>query len=624
MKKNLDLIKQNTSKDSFEKLELLNNKHLYAFIAEFILLCNPEKIVVCSDCASDIDYIRKEALARQEEKKLKIEGQTVHFDGYYDQARDKENTKYLLPENTNLGQYINAVGKKEGLIEVKGLLKGIMKTHTLFIQFFCLGPANSEFSLPAVQLTDSAYVAHSQNILYRQGYQEFKKLNNSPHFFKFVHSQGELEGGVSKNIHNRRVYIDIQEDVVYSVNTQYGGNTIGHKKLAMRLAINKASEENWLTEHMFLMGINGPKDRVTYFTGAYPSLCGKTSTAMLPGEKIVGDDIVYMRIKEGKVRAVNVEKGMFGIIEGVNSKDDSILWEAFKRPGEVIYSNILIDRDNNPYWIGKDDDVPEEGINYSGKWSSDKTDAEGFAIPASHPNARFTIALNRLENVDSALEDPEGVEVGGIIYGGRDSNTWVPVEQSFDWIHGIITKGACLESETTAAALGKRGVRTFNPMANLAFVSISLGKYIENNINFGKSLNNPPVIFSSNYFLKDKEGVFLNSKEDKAVWLKWAELRVHNDVEAIKTPTGYIPLYNDLKSLFKKVLNKDYSKEDYLNQFTVRIPENLSKIERIKQIYETKVLDTPEILFEILSKQINELIQYQNQYGDYIKPDCLA
>lgn len=212
----------------------------------------------------------------------------------------------------------------------------------------------------------------------------------------------------------------------------------------------------------------------------------------------------------------------------------------------------------------------------------------------------------------------------GIIYGGRDSNTWVPVEQSFDWIHGIITKGACLESETTAAALGKRGVRTFNPMANLAFVSVPLGKYIENNINFGKYLNNPPVIFSSNYFLKDKKGVFLNSKEDKAVWLKWAELRVHNDVKAIKTPTGYIPIYDDLKSLFKKVLNKDYSKEDYLKQFIVRIPENLSKIERIRQIYETKVSDTPEILFKILSKQVSELIQYQKQYGDYIKPDCLA
>lgn len=616
-----DLLKTKCMSGSFDKLDELKNSALCSFIAEYVKLCNPDEIFVSSDSLKDIEYIRKEAINSGSEIKLAIEGHTAHFDGYYDQARDKEKTKYLLPPGVDLGPYINATSRKEGLKEIRDILKDIMKGHTLYIQFFCLGPSNSEFSLPAVQLTDSAYVAHSQNILYRQGYKEFKKLGDSPKFFKFVHSQGELENGVSKNIDKRRVYIDLVDDVVYSANTQYGGNTIGHKKLAMRLAINRASEENWLTEHMFLMGIHGPKGRKTYFTGAFPSLCGKTSTSMIKGESIVGDDIVYMKVKDGKIKAVNVEKGVFGIIEGINSKDDPVLWKALNSPGEVIFSNILVTEDKEAYWVGKDGQAPKEGINFSGKWTKGKKDKQGNEIPPSHPNARFTLSLDQLENCDSKLEDPEGVGVGGIIYGGRDSDTWVPVEESFDWIHGIITKGASLESETTAAALGKTGIRKFNPMANLAFVSIPLGRYIENNIKFGAGLKSPPPIFSVNYFLRNSEGNFLNEKQDKVVWLKWMELRVHGEVNAVKTPTGYIPRYEDLNRLFKQVLDKDYTHKDYKEQFTLRIPENIAKIDRITKIYKTKVENTPDILFNVLKEQRGRLEEVKRKFGEYISPD---
>ncbi|HID92474.1 MAG TPA: phosphoenolpyruvate carboxykinase (GTP), partial [bacterium (Candidatus Stahlbacteria)] len=408
---------------------------------------------------------------------------------------------------------------------------------------------------------------------------------------------------------------------VYSVNTQYGGNTIGLKKLAMRLAINRASKEGWLTEHMFIMGVYGPQGRVTYFTGAFPSLCGKTSTAMLEGETIIGDDIAYLKKREGKVYAVNVEKGMFGIIQGINSKDDPIIWKVLHSPGEIIFSNVLVTEDNGVYWIGKDGEVPKRGFNHSGEWSPGKKDAQGNEITPSHRNARFTLELSLLENVDPRLNDPNGVEVGGIIYGGRDSDTWVPVTQSFDWAHGIITIGASLESETTAATLGKEGVRKFNLMSNLDFLSIPLGKYIENNLDFGADLNEPPLIFGVNYFLKDKDGNFLNEKTDKRVWLKWMELRVHKEIGAIKTPTGYIPKYEDLKRLFREVLNKDYSKEDYVKQFTLRVPENLAKIDRITNIYKTKVLDAPEILFKVLEEQRKRLAKAKEEYGDYIPPD---
>jgi phosphoenolpyruvate carboxykinase (GTP) len=510
--------------------------------------------------------------------------------------------------------------RQSALKEISGILENIMSGKELFIRFFCLGPTESEFSIPAIQLTDSAYVAHCEDLLYRQGYQEFIRQGSRANFMKFVHSQGELdERKTSKNLSERRVYIDQEDEIVFSTNTQYGGNTIGLKKLAMRLAINRGSREGWLTEHMLVMGIHGPDNRVTYFTGAFPSLCGKTSTAMMKGETIVGDDIAYLRNIEGEVRAVNVEKGIFGIIMGINSKDDPIQWKALHSPNEIIFSNILITPDNEPYWLGKDGAVPEKGYNYSGKWWIGMKDESGKEIPASHPNARFTLSLATLQNLDPAANDPRGVKVGGIVYGGRDADTSVPVEQAFGWNHGIVTKGAALESETTAATLGTAGVRAFNPMSNLDFLSISVGKYIQINLDFGKNLDNPPDIFSVNYFLLDENGQFLNEKNDKKVWYKWMELRVNKDVRALRAPGGYIPKYEDLEPLFNKILDSPYSKDEYERQFTIRIQENLKKIQRISSIY-LKIKDTPVTVFEELSAQQGRFEKAREQFGDYIKP----
>lgn len=620
----LKTLKNRLEEKDYNKLMYLDNFYLYEFVAKFVELCNPDKVFVITDDYEDIKFIREEAINSKEEQRLAIPGHTFHFESYYDQARDKENTKFLLSKGVNLDSDINSIDKEEGLREIYSILKDIMKNHKMYIRFFCLGPTNSDFSIPCVQITDSSYVAHSEDLLYRTGYEEFKRLKGSSRFFKFVHSEGELVNFVSKNIDKRRIYIDIEDEIVYSTNTQYGGNTIGLKKLAMRLGIKRGSKEGWLTEHMFIMGVHGPNNRVTYLTGAYPSLCGKTSTSMMVGETIVGDDIAYFRKKNGRIRAVNVEKGIFGIIQGVNSKDDPIIWKALHSPGEIIFSNVLITEDKRTYWIGNDDPLPLKGINHSGEWFPGKKDKNGNEIPPSHKNARFTLDIHILENMDSEIDNPEGVLVGGIIYGGRDSDTWVPVEQAFDWVHGIITKGASLESETTAATLGQEGVRKFNPMSNLDFLSIPIGEYVKINLDFGKDLENPPLIFSVNYFLKDKEGNFLNEKNDKAVWLKWMELRCHNDVDAIKTPTGYIPKYEDLRKLFKQVLNKDYSIDAYTKQFTVRIPENLAKIDRITKIYKTKVLDTPNILFEVLEQQRQRLLQAQSKFGDYITPDKLV
>ncbi|KPJ64302.1 phosphoenolpyruvate carboxykinase [candidate division WOR-1 bacterium DG_54_3] len=619
----LKTLQEKCGEKSYKKLLALKNSKLLDFVAKYVEHCNPSSVFVRTDSPEDAQYIRNKAIENGEEGKLATPGHTFHFDGFFDQARDKANTKYLLPPGVELGADIKAIDKTQGLSEINGMLKNIMAGKEMYVGFFCLGPTDSPFSIPAIQITDSSYVAHSEDILIREGYEVFKKLGGTNQFFKFVHSVGELEGGVSKNIDKRRVYIDLENGIVFSVNTQYAGNTVGLKKLAMRLAIKKASFEGWLTEHMFIMGVHGPKRRVSYFAGSFPSACGKTSTAMLEGETIIGDDIAYIRNIKGKIRAVNVECGMFGIIQDVNQKGDPLIWKALNSPGEVIFSNVLVTEEGVPYWLGDGRKTPEKGINYSGEWTIGKKDAQGQEITHSHKNARYTVRLSELKNCDPKANDPEGVELSGIIYGGRDSDTTVPVEQAFDWNHGILMKGATIESETTAATLGKEGVRKFNLMANIDFLSIPMGRYINNNCDLGNSVKKPPQIFSVNYFLRDKDGKYLNGVKDKHVWLKWMELRTHGDVSAIKTPTGYMPEYKDLKKLFKEVLGREYTKEDYIKQFTLRIPENLAKIKRIAEIYKTKVPDTPHILFEALEAQKQRLEIIKKNLGDYVSPEAL-
>jgi len=619
----LNFLKKKLSKENFDKLIALENSKVIDFIGEYVKLCNPGSVFVRTDAFEDSNYVREKAKILGEERSLKIKGHTAHFDSPLDQARDKKNTKYLVSKNLEGQDYLNSLDRNEGISEVRDILKDIMKGKEMFVCFFCLGPVDSDFSILAVQITDSSYVAHSEDILYRPGYEQLKKNKGQGEFFSFVHSAGKLENNVSKSIDKRRVYIDLENNLVYSVNTQYAGNTVGLKKLSLRLAINKAYQEGWLAEHMFVMNVSDQGGEKAYFCGAYPSMCGKTSTAMLQGESIIGDDIAYLRVKAGKTYAVNVERGIFGIIKDVNPNYDPVLFESLIKEGEVIFSNILIDKDKGVFWIGKSKEIPHQGVNYAGDWEPGKTDDEGEEIPLSHKNARYTIRLKDLKNVDENLDNPQGVEIRGLIYGGRDSDTSVPVEQALSWQQGIITKAASLESETTAATLGKEGVRVFNPMANMDFLSISLGKYIKANLGFANKLISPPLIFSANYFLRGKNKGFLNGIWDKRVWLKWMRLRSENSVKALLSPTGLIPEYQDLKKLFKEILDKDYSQAEYVEQFTVRISENLAKIERIKNIYK-KLEGIPSELFVELDAQNNRLKEAQKKNGEYINPKNLS
>jgi phosphoenolpyruvate carboxykinase (GTP) len=613
-------LKEQLDKENFEKLAALNNDKLFQFIADSIELAKPAKVFISTDSPADIEYTRKQAVTTGEEKALNIKGHTIHFDGMEDQGRDREVTKYMVPKGETLSSALNQMDRDAGLKEVKGLLAGSMIGRTMVVRFMTLGPNNSVFSIPCVECTDSFYVSHSLDLLYRRGYEEFKRLGKKAEFFAILHSSGKVdERMVSTEVDKKRIYIDYTTDTVYSVNTQYAGNTVGLKKLALRLTIRKADREGWLAEHMFLSGVFGKGGRKTYLAGAFPSACGKTSTAMLPGETIVGDDIAYFREVNGKCMAVNAEAGIFGIIQNVTQKDDPAIWDVLTKEGEVIFSNVLV-KDGKPYWLGMGIDIPADGENFSGQWQKGKKDAKGAEIPCAHKNARYAVALSALKNCDPELDNPKGVELAGIMYGGRDPKSYVPCQQGFSWEHGIVSYGASLETETTFATIGKEGVPEINLMSIQDFVAISLGKYVKNNLDFGKKFKNPPLVFGVNYFLRDKDGKFCNGVRDKHVWVKWMELRVHGEAGCRVAPTGLIPKYEDLQKLFKEVLKKDYTQADYVSQFTIRIKENLEKIDRVVAYHKANVAESPAEVFSVLAEQKKRLEEAGKKFGDFVSP----
>mgnify|MGYP000532191234 CR=1 FL=1 len=607
----------------FEKLSKIRCPQVREFVLKSVELCNPEKVFICTDTPDEIAYIKHMAVATGEEcLALAIPGHTFHFDGPQDQGRDREVTKFLVPKGESLSPALNQIDREEGLNEIFSLLKNSMSGKTMIVRFLVLGPPESEFMIPCIECTDSWYVAHTVDLLYRCGYETFCKISEDATVFKTLHSAGKLdENMVSAEPHKKRIYIDYVTDTVYAVNTQYAGNSVGFKKLALRLAIRKAHREGWLAEHFMIMGVHGPHNRKTYLAGAFPSACGKTSTAMLPGETILADDLAYVRNIDGECRAVNVERGIFGILQDVNPEDDPVIYEVLTSPGEVIFSNVLV-KDATPWWLGMGRELPDEGVNYTGKWYKGKTNEKGEKIPPASKNARYATTMKALKNCDPELNNPAGVKLSGIMFGGRDYRAYVPVQQGFDWSHGIIAYGAALETETTFATVGQEGKYEINVMSIQDFLSISLGEYIRNYIKFGKGLKIVPAVFGVNYFLTDlKSGEFLNTRRDKHVWVKWMELRVHNDVRARLSPTGLIPLYEDLVPLFASVLNKQYTEEDYAKQFCIRVNENLLKIERVTKFWKTNAPDAPQELFEVLNSQKERLIKAKERFGDYIPPD---
>jgi phosphoenolpyruvate carboxykinase (GTP) len=613
------------------RIRKIQTREVIVKIANAVAMCTPDAVFVNTGSEKDRQFIRDLALEKGEEAPLAMPRHTIHFDLPEEQGRIIDRTYYIANEDEEISSLANRMDRADALAEVRDKMARIMKGKTMIIGFYVRGPAGSPVSNPALEITSSAYVSHSAEILYRNAYHTFdRQVETSGHFFINVHSEGRNR---PEDLPNARVFMDRSFRTTFSFNCTYAGNTLLLKKGNHRFAVDKAVYENKgneLSEHMFITGIQGPGGRVTWCTGAAPSGCGKTTTAMA-GHFFVGDDLAQMWIADdGSIRSVNPECGIFGIVEDVNREGDPKLMQILRHEGaEVIWSNVLIDDKLVPHWVGNGEETPDKGTNFQGDWFKGKTDKNGKPVPLSHPNSRCTVASTALANYADVAEDPAGVETRIITYSGRDSNTMPPVWAARSADEGVVI-GATIVSAATATEVGATGVKRA-PWANAPFIPGALGDYMDAQFQF---FNNPkiareklPVMAGLNYFLtRESRGgtskKLLGEKRDVKVWLAWLERKANKDVACIETPIGELPLYDDLKALFKSIIDKAYSKELYEQHFSLYIDNIISRIDLQIEAFgrETGI---PERLFTILRKQREELLQLRQAHGPVVSPDQL-
>ncbi|RLC01647.1 MAG: phosphoenolpyruvate carboxykinase (GTP) [Deltaproteobacteria bacterium] len=613
------------------RIQKIQNREVIIKIANAIAMCVPDDIFVNTGSEADRQFIRDLSLKKGEEAPLAMSRHTIHFDLSEEQGRIIDRTYYIANEGEEISSLANRMDRADAINEVRDKMVQIMKGKTMIIGFYVRGPIGSPVSNPALEITSSTYVSHSAEILYRNAYLSFdQEVERAGHFFVNVHSEGLNR---SEDLPNARVFMDRSFRTTFSFNCTYAGNTLLLKKGNHRFAVDKAVYENMgneLSEHMFITGIEGPGGRVTWCTGAAPSGCGKTTTAMA-GHLFVGDDLAQLWIADdGSIRSVNPECGIFGIVEDVNWEGDPQLMQILRREGaEVIWSNVLIDDSHVPHWVGNGEDTPDKGFNFQGDWFKGKVDSNKKPIPMSHPNSRCTVSSTALANYSDFAEDPAGVETRIITYSGRDSDTMPPVWAAKNTDEGVVI-GATIVSAATATEVGATGVKRA-PWANAPFIPGSLGDYMNAQFQF---FSNPkiaedkqPVMAGLNYFLTHEarggtSKKLLGEKKDVKVWLAWLERKVNKDVSSIETPIGDLPLFDDLEGLFKSIIDKTYSIDLYTRHFSLYIDNIVSRIDLQLEAY-SKEARIPERLFTILRKQREALMLLRETYGPVVSPDQL-
>ena len=610
------------------RLKKVTNPAVSINIANAIAMCKPEAVFINTGSDGDREFIRSMALAKGEEAPLPLQGHTIHFDLKDEQGRIIDRTYYIADPLEKTSSLANRMERADALVEIRESMSGIMRAKTMVVGFYMRGPIGSPVSNPALEISSSAYVSHSAEILYRNAYANFNgEVARLGHFYTNVHSEGLNR---PEDLPGARVFMDRGYRTTFSFKCTYAGNTLLLKKGNHRFSVDKAVYENRgneLSEHMFITGINGPGGRQTWCTGAAPSGCGKTTTAMA-GNHFVGDDLAQMWIaRDGSIRSINPECGIFGIVEDVNWEGDPMLMDVLRNQGhEVIWSNVLLDQDGVPQWVGNGGPAPEKGRNFQGDWHAGKKAADGSPVPMSHPNSRCTVSSTALANYSDRAEDPRGVETRVITYSGRDSDTMPPVWAAKDADHGVII-GACIVSAATATEVGATGVKRA-PWANAPFIPGSLGDYMDAQFKF---FNNPkiapdkkPVMAGLNYFLTHKarggkSERLLGEKKDVKVWLAWLERRAHNDVGAIETPIGFLPNFEDLKTLFDTIIAKGYTAELYVRQFSLYIDNIVSRIDLQIKAYAQEE-NIPRKLFQVLEEQKRDLLALREAYGPVVTP----
>ena len=625
------LLENKLDSEQFQRVAKFKNQKILKIIANAIVMCQPDTVFINTGSEKDKQFLKDLAIKKGEEAPLPMDGHTLHYDLKEEQGRIIDRTYYVANDDELVSSLGLRMSRKQALETVKSGMAGIMKGMTMIVGFYSRGPVGAQVANPAVEITSSAYVGHSAELLYRNNYANFEKeVERAGHCYTNIHSEGLNR---PEDLPNARVLMDRAWRTTYSYNCTYAGNTLLLKKGNHRFSVDRSVYEKRaleLSEHMFITGIDGPDGRVTWVTGAAPSGCGKTTTAMA-GNHFVGDDLAQMWIaQDGTIRSINPENGIFGIVEDVNSEGDPLLMKCLRQPGtEVIWSNVLVDDEGTPHWVGNGETAPKKGRNFQGEWFEGKTDENGKLVPLSHPNARCTLTSSALGNYSKEAENPAGVETRVITYSGRDSDTMPPVWAAKNSDQGVVI-GACIVSAATATEVGATGVKRA-PWANAPFIPGSLGDYMEAQFNFfGSDKIAPdkrPVMAGLNYFLTHQarggdSNKLLGEKRDVKAWLAWLERRAHNDVDALDTPVGYLPKYEDLKTLFNDIINKEYTRELYDKQFSLYTDKILARIELQLEAY-GKEENLPAKLFEVLKAQREALLTLKEKYGPIVTPDQL-
>ena len=522
------------------------NAHLLAWIDEMAKLTQPDQIVWCDGSEEEKARFTEQAVAEKILEPLnqeKLPGCYLHRSNPNDVARVEHLTFICTPTKEEVGPTNNWMAPDEAKQKLSALFAGSMKGRTMYVVPYVMGPPGSPGAKVGVELTDSIYVALNMRIMTRMGQTALKQLGDSNDFNRGLHSMLDL------NPERRFICHFPHENTIWSVGSGYGGNVLlGKKCLALRIGSYLGQKEGWLAEHMLILGVESPEGETTYVAAAFPSACGKTNFAMMippkrfNGWKVytVGDDIAWMRVGEdGRLWAINPEAGYFGVAPGTSYDSNPNAMKSIAK--DTLYTNVAKTADGDVWWEGKDGSAPEELTDWQGRpWKKGSTEK------AAHPNARFTAPAENNPALSKYWDDPKGVPISAIIFGGRRATTVPLVMQAFNWLNGVFF-GATMGSETTAAATGQVGVVRRDPFAMLPFCGYDMGTYFSHWLGMQKKLTNPPKLFMVNWFRKGKDGKFLwPGFGDNMRVLKWIIDRARLRVPGYETPFGWVPKAGDL------------------------------------------------------------------------------
>ena len=524
------------------------NRAVLDWVHEVESLTDPKNIFWCDGSEAENDYLLGEAARQEVLIKLNQEkdpGCYLHRSNPNDVARVEQFTLICTPTKEEAGPTNNWAEPAATYSKLHGMLKGAMRDRTMFVVPYIMGPPESPLAKIGFEITDSIYVVLSMRIMTRMGTQASERLGEKmdAEFNRGVHSLLDI------NPERRFICHFPQDNTIISVGSGYGGNVLLSKKcLALRIASYLAKKQGWLAEHMLILGVQSPDGKKHYVAAAFPSACGKTNFAMLippehfAGWKIttIGDDIAWMKIgNDGRLYAVNPENGYFGVVPGTSYASNPNAMRAIER--DTLFTNVALTNDGDVWWEGKDGDPPKEAIDWKGnRWTPDSKEK------AAHPNSRFAVPMRNNPVLDPEVENPAGVPISAIIFGGRRSDTMPLVFQANDWKHGVYL-GATMASETTAAATGAVGQVRRDPMAMLPFCGYNIGDYFRHWLETGPRLTKPPLIFHVNWFRKDAAGKFLwPGFGDNMRVLKWIIDRCEGRGGAGESPIGSVPRAEDL------------------------------------------------------------------------------